>query len=127
MVMWSNTPARRNNPEESRFKDGNIVKNANFLTRKFLVSCRPVTCNRPPGMRRPIIQQHDATDCGPAALAMVAAYHKKRVSIARLRESAGTDRHGTNLAGLKAAAEHVGFRAHAVRASREALGELSLP
>jgi ATP-binding cassette subfamily B protein len=74
-----------------------------------------------------MIHQQDATDCGPAALAMIAAYHKKRVSIARLRESAGTDRHGTNLAGLKSAAESVGFRARAVRASRESLEEISLP
>ena len=58
---------------------------------------------------------------------MIAAYHKKRVSIARIRESAGTDRHGTNLAGLKSAAENVGFRARAVRASRESLEEVSLP
>ena len=78
-------------------------------------------------MRQPMIHQQDATDCGPAALAMVAAYHKKRVSIARLRESAGTDRHGTNLAGLKSAAESVGFRARAVRASRESLEQISLP
>jgi ABC-type bacteriocin transporter len=78
-------------------------------------------------MRRPVIHQQDATDCGPAALAMIAAYHKKRVSIARLRESAGTDRHGTNLAGLKNAAEHVGFRARAVRASRDVLEQISLP
>jgi ATP-binding cassette, subfamily C, bacteriocin exporter len=78
-------------------------------------------------MRRPMIHQQDATDCGPAALAMVAAYHKKRVSIARLRESAGTDRYGTNLAGLKTAAEHVGFRTRAVRASREVLEQIPLP
>src|SRR2546428_14090685 len=68
-------------------------------------------------MQYPAIHQHDASDCGPAVLAMVAAYYKKRVSIARIREAAGTDRRGTNLAGLSSAAEHLGFEARAVRAT----------
>jgi ATP-binding cassette subfamily B protein len=78
-------------------------------------------------MRYPIVHQHDATDCGPAALAMVAAHYGRRVSIAKLRELAGTDRQGTNLAGLATAAELVGFQARAVRATREALEQISLP
>ena len=81
----------------------------------------------PPVMRYPIIRQHDNTDCGPAVLAMIAAYYRKRVSIARLRESAGTDRQGTNLAGLSSAAESFGFRARAVRATSAALHRLQLP
>src|SRR2546425_4939981 len=68
-------------------------------------------------MRYPIVQQHDATDCGPAVLAMAAAHHGRRVSIAKLRELAGTDRQGTNLAGLATAAEQVGFQAKPVRAT----------
>src|SRR5437016_2948317 len=78
-------------------------------------------------MRYPVIHQHDASDCGPAVLAMVAAYYKKRVSIARIREEAGTDRRGTNLAGLSSAAEHLGFEARAVRASGEAVEQIPLP
>src|SRR5206468_3956784 len=75
-------------------------------------------------MQYPAIHQHDASDCGPAVLAMVAAYYKKRVSIARIRETAGTDRRGTNLAGLSSAAEHLGFQVRAVRASREAIEQV---
>src|SRR5262245_61353266 len=78
-------------------------------------------------MRYPVIHQHDATDCGPAVLAMIAAHHKKRISIARLRELAGTDGQGTNLAGLSAAAEHVGFKPRAVRSSSEGLKQIPLP
>jgi ABC-type bacteriocin transporter len=78
-------------------------------------------------MRYPVIHQHDATDCGPAVLAMIAAHHKKRISIARLRELAGTDRQGTNLAGLSAAAEQVGFKPRAVRSSSEGLQQIPLP
>jgi ATP-binding cassette subfamily B protein len=78
-------------------------------------------------MRYAIIRQHDATDCGPTVLAMIAAHYKKRISIARLREISGTDRQGTNLAGLSAAAEQIGFQPRAVRATPEALKQISLP
>ena len=78
-------------------------------------------------MGYPIIRQHDVTDCGPAALAMVASYYGKRLSVARLRESAGTDLHGTNLAGLCNAADQAGFRACAVRATIEAIQQVALP
>ena len=94
---------------------------------KFLVFDRRNACNTSHVMRYPVIHQHDATDCGPAVLAMIAAHYKKRVSIARLRESAGTDRRGTNLMGLASAAEDLGFQTRAVRASREALQQVSLP
>src|SRR3989442_15052969 len=78
-------------------------------------------------MQYPAIHQHDASDCGPAVLAMVAAYYKKRVSIARIREAAGTDRRGTNLAGLSFGAEHLGFETRAGRASREAVEQIPPP
>src|SRR5712671_772932 len=78
-------------------------------------------------MRYPIIHQHDSSDCGPAVLAMIAAHYKKRLSIARIRELAGTDRRGTSLMGLTAAAEFIGFTARAVRASQQAMPQLTLP
>ncbi len=58
---------------------------------------------------------------------MVAAHYGKRQSIARLREKAGTDRQGTNLAGLIQAAQDVGFEARGVRATPEGLSEITLP
>ena len=58
---------------------------------------------------------------------MVAAHYGKRQSIARLREKAGTDRQGTNLAGLIQAAQEVGFEARGVRATPEGLTEITLP
>src|SRR5947209_3327658 len=78
-------------------------------------------------MRFPIIHQHDATDCGPAVLAMMAGYFGKRLSIARLRELAGTDRQGTTLAGLIGAAMEIGLCAKAVRATAEGLRKIALP
>jgi len=78
-------------------------------------------------MRFPIVLQHDATDCGPAVLAMFARFHGKRISIARLREMAATDRQGTTLAGLITAAERIGFQARGVRATKTALTRIDLP
>ena len=78
-------------------------------------------------MRYPIIQQHDATDCGPACLSMIGAFHGRRLSLAVLREMAATDRHGTTLAGLITAAEAAGFTARPVRATPDALAKLPAP
>jgi ATP-binding cassette subfamily B protein len=58
---------------------------------------------------------------------MIAAHHKKRIPLARLRELAGTDRRGTTLAGLSAAAEQVGFHSNPVRATLDALKDVPLP
>src|SRR5689334_12310205 len=80
-----------------------------------------------PVMRFPIILQHGSTDCGPAALAMVAAHYGKRIPIARLREYAGTDTKGTTLGGLRIAAERLGFKAQAVRITPETLASMALP
>ena len=58
---------------------------------------------------------------------MVAAFYGRRQSIAALRNRAGTDRQGTNLAGLVRAAESIGLRPRAVRARPEAFDEIQLP
>src|SRR5262245_64481483 len=71
-------------------------------------------------MRYPIIHQPDGADCGAAAIAMIAEYHGARISIARLRQIAGTH-------GLTAAATRVGFAARTVRSTIEGLHEMTLP
>jgi len=42
------------------------------------------------------IKQHDITDCGAACLASVAAWHKLKIPLSRIRQWAGTDKKGTN-------------------------------
>ena len=69
----------------------------------------------------PHIRQRDETDCGPAVLAMIALFYRLPISVARIREAAGTDLGGTNLFGLSVAAGKVGFRATSVRAQWENL------
>jgi len=68
------------------------------------------------------LPQLDETDCGAACLAMVAAHYKSRHSLAAIREIAGTDRLGTNLAGMVKAGQALGFSAKALRGTPESLG-----
>jgi ABC-type bacteriocin/lantibiotic exporter with double-glycine peptidase domain len=58
---------------------------------------------------------------------MLAAYYGRNEPIAVLREKAGTGQNGTSLAGLIQAARTIGFDAHGVRATVEALPQLDLP
>jgi ATP-binding cassette subfamily B protein len=72
--------------------------------------------------------QLDETDCGAACLAMVASHFKSRLSIAAIRQIAGTDQKGTNLAGMVQASKKLGFDAKALKGNAEALtAELPLP
>ena len=74
-----------------------------------------------------LVRQEDQSDCGAAALATVALYHRPRVSLQQLRDLAGTDQEGTNLLGMAEAAERMGFTAQAVHATPEAITDLPLP
>ncbi len=62
------------------------------------------------------IKQHDITDCGAACLASVSAFYGLKLSIARIRQIASTDKKGTNVLGVVEAAEQLGFSAKAVKA-----------
>jgi len=70
-------------------------------------------------MKEIFVQQHDATDCAAACLAMVCLYYKKETTITKLRDMMGTDLKGTNLIGLSKCAEELGFVSQAVRVDRE--------
>lgn len=79
-------------------------------------------------MRYTYVQQHDATDCAAACLAMVCLHYKKETTIAKLRDMMGTDLKGTNLLGLSKCAENLGFFTQAVRVERDGfLSGFSLP
>lgn len=77
--------------------------------------------------RFPGVRQQDASDCGAACLASVAAFHGLRLPIARIRQYAGTNERGTTLLGLIEAAEKMGFAARGVRADAESLSAVPLP
>ena len=71
--------------------------------------------------------QHDAMDCGPTCLRMVAAFHGKRYSLEGLREKSFITREGVSMLGISEAAEKIGFRSICVQVSYEKLKEAPLP
>lgn len=74
------------------------------------------------------IKQHDITDCGAACLATICKQNGYNIGITKIREVAGTDKQGTNVAGVIKAAEHLGFSAKGVKGNKEAFfSEFPLP
>lgn len=73
------------------------------------------------------VTQRDATDCGAACLASVAASYGYMLPIARIRQYASTDVLGTNVLGLVEAATTLGFTAKGVRGTAESLGRIPTP
>ena len=73
------------------------------------------------------IKQRDMTDCGAACLAAVAQYHRLQVPVSRIRQYAGTDKKGTTVLGLTAAAEKLGFEAKGAKGQIKSLPAIPLP
>jgi len=67
------------------------------------------------------IKSHDTTDCGAASLATMCRQYGLKMHISKIREFAGTDKHGTNIYGIVKAAEQLGFNTKAVKGGKEAL------
>ena len=74
-----------------------------------------------------VVRQVDATDCGPAALAMLLMHFGRLEPLYRLRDLAGTTQSGTSLLGLKRAAEYLGLQATGFEAKLSELQQLDLP
>lgn len=66
------------------------------------------------------VKQHDITDCGAACLATISKQYGLKTSISKIREIAGTDKQGTNVAGLIQAADKLGFAAQGVKGDANA-------
>jgi len=76
----------------------------------------------------PFFNQHDAMDCGPSCLRMVASHFGRNFSLQTLREKCHITREGVSLAGISDAAESIGFRTLGVSLSLEQLvSEAPLP
>ena len=74
------------------------------------------------------ILQNDETDCGPACLAAIFRKYGLKVTIAKIRDIAGTDRQGINAHGLVKVIEHFGFQQKVVEADKSVLtNKLPLP
>ncbi|WP_442589844.1 peptidase domain-containing ABC transporter [Pedobacter sp. AW31-3R] len=73
------------------------------------------------------VKQHDATDCGAACIASIAAHYGLSLPIARIRQFASTDTKGTNVLGLIEASTKIGFTAKGVRGTFDNLFNIPLP
>jgi ATP-binding cassette subfamily B protein RaxB len=80
-----------------------------------------------PGRRLPIVLQTEATECGLACLAMVAAYHGHQTTMMELRRKFCVSLKGTTLKQLIQVAGRLGLATRPVRVELEELGRLRLP
>lgn len=71
--------------------------------------------------RFPCYIQFDMMDCGPAALASIAAHYGKDYGIPELREYCFLTKDGVSMMGLEDAAQHIGFETLPVKTSVERL------
>jgi ATP-binding cassette subfamily B protein len=92
-----------------------------------LASRTPTPIRREKG-RFPFYPQHDAMDCGPTCIRMVARYYGKTYSLQHLRSKSYLSREGVSLAGISEAAESIGLRTVSVRVPFKTLAkDLPLP
>jgi ABC-type bacteriocin transporter len=73
------------------------------------------------------VKQRDITDCGAACLASIASHFKLDLSVARIRQLAGTDKKGTTVLGLVEAGRKLGFEAAGVKGPFESLFKIPKP
>jgi ATP-binding cassette subfamily B protein len=74
-----------------------------------------------------LIKQRDVSDCGAACLASVSSYYGLHLPVSRIRQFAGTGKHGTSLQGLIDAAHQLKFRAKGARTSCASMAQIPTP
>ena len=77
--------------------------------------------------RFPFYHQHDANDCGPTCLRMIAAHYGKRYSLEYICERSSFIRTGISLLGISETAERLGFKAIGAKIDFSKLEEAPLP
>lgn len=76
--------------------------------------------------RFPHYLQHDAADCGPTSLRMIAKFYGREYSAEMLRRHCYISREGVSMLGISDAAEYIGFRTIGVRISFKQLAREAL-
>lgn len=69
----------------------------------------------------PFYKQPDAKDCGPTCLRIISKYFGREIPLQHIRKLSETTREGSNLAGLSAAAENLGFNTLGMKINFEVL------
>lgn len=75
----------------------------------------------------PLYTQHDAMDCGPTCLRMVAAYYGQHYSAEFLRKHCFISRQGVSLLGISEASEQLGMHTIGVQLPLERLVDYENP
>lgn len=78
-------------------------------------------------MSFPFYKQHNAMDCGPTCLRMVAKHYGKHYNTDTLRKKAGFSKAGVSLLGISETAEKLGFRSRGVKLTFHQLKEIEIP
>lgn len=79
-------------------------------------------------LKFPFYKQHDANDCGPSCVRMIAKHYGKHYTLETLRQRSYISRDGVSLLGISDAAESIGFRTEGVKISFDVLcSQLNLP
>lgn len=76
----------------------------------------------------PYYAQHDAMDCGPTCLQMIAKYYGISININDLRNKSQYNKGGVSILGISQAAENLGFNSTAVQPTLiELINDAKLP
>ena len=74
------------------------------------------------------VLQKDENDCRPTCILTIAKQYNSNFSIAKLRQISGTDRNGTNLAGMIKGLDYLGFDSKVVKVEDKKINNsLSFP
>lgn len=76
--------------------------------------------------RFPHYRQHNASDCGPTSLRMVAKFYGMNYSAEMLRKHCHISRRGVNMLGISEGTQHIGFDTVGVKMNFEELAEKSV-
>ncbi len=75
----------------------------------------------------PFYPQHDAMDCGPTCIRMIAKYYGKSLGINNLRTQSQYSKEGVSILGIAKAAESIGFKTMGLQLTIEQLKTVEAP
>jgi len=78
-------------------------------------------------MKFPLRHQLEGADCGPACIQMIAAYHKKNISLSKLKEYCNVTRLGISTRDMIDGCHKTGMQGRVLHLSIEKVRQMPLP